>query len=171
MDLESLIRPYQAPSTIGTRRIVTVRTKVPEETAGGTWGVAGNLPVAVEVPPGEDPALLSFTTKKKKDHEEISRVTEKVRVENPDDPSQYVVVERIKSVKFKEKNAETLAAYSGAGGTVTKTTPGASPSGQWQPGETQVRTDGTGPTQPGEERVTYPLQVEERNYTLNWPAT
>jgi hypothetical protein len=168
MDLESLVRPFESPAPLGTRRITPVRTEVPTETAGGTWGVAGQLPVAVEVPPGEDPQLLSFDTKKRKEHREVSRDTERVRVENPDEPNQYVVIERLKSVRFREKKPDTIAAFNPSG-SFTLATPGASPIGTWQPGETQVRTDGTGPMQPGESRQTYPLTVEDRDYFLNWP--
>lgn len=173
MDLESFVRPFQRPENLGTRRIRSVTTQVPDQTAGGTWGIAGNLPVAVEVPPGEDPALLSFTVSKRKEHREVSRETERVRVENPDDPNQYVIIERIKSVRFKEKKPESIAAYnSGSAGTVTKTTPGASPQSQWQPGETQVKTDGVtdgGPYDPRKGLPLYPLKVEERDYILIWP--
>lgn len=169
-DLESLVRPYQAPAPVSTKRITPVRTDVPDETAGGRWGKAGNLPVPVEVPPGEDPLLINFEVKKKKEHNEVSRETEKVRVENPDDPNQYVITERIKKITYREKKAETLAAYNNGSGSVTQTTPGASPVSQWQPGETQVNSDGSGPTQPGEERVTYPLKVEDRTYTFTWPV-
>src|SRR5580765_6353879 len=109
MDLESLVRPSQSPVTLGTRRITPVRTQVATDTAGGTWGVAGNLPVAVEVPPEADPLVFNFEVKKSKEHQEVSRETEKIRVQNPNDPDQYVVIERLKSVRFKEKKAETIA--------------------------------------------------------------
>jgi hypothetical protein len=168
MDLETLVRPFQSPTPIGTRRITPVRTAVATETAGGRWGKPGNMPVPVEVPPGEDPLLVSFEVKKRKEHQDVSRETEKVRIQNPDDPDQYVIAERIKKITFKEKKAEAMAAYNAGSGTITTTTPGASPNGQWQPGETQVNSDGT---QPGAQQSTYPLKVEERDYILNWPAS
>lgn len=170
MDLETLVRPFAAPNPLGTRRITPVRTAVPTETAGGTWGVAGNLPQAVEVPPGEDPTFFNFEVKRSKEHNDVSHETEKVRIENPDDPSQYVIAERIKSIKFREKKPETIAAYNNSG-SVTVVNPNGTGAVGWQHGVTQVNTDGTGPTQAGEERITYPLKVEDRTYTINWPAS
>lgn len=170
MSLEALVRPFQAPQSTATRRIVPVRTQVPPETAGVKWGVAGDLPVAVEVPVGEDPLAFSFEVTKRAAHNAIKMETERVRVENPDDPNQYLITERIKRVTFKEKDAAALAAYP-KGGSVTKTTPGASNHENWQPGETQVNTDGTGRLQGGEQRVTYPLKIEEREFVFDiWPV-
>ena len=169
MDLETLVRPFETGSPIGTKRITPVRTEVPTETAGGRWGKAGNLPVPVEIPPGEDPLTVGFEVKKRKEHDDVSRETEKVRIENPNDPDQFVIAERIKKITFKEKQAEAMAAYNTGSGSVTQTTPGASPNSQWQPGETQVKSDGSA-VQPGQENITYPLKVEERDYNFNWPA-
>lgn len=166
MDLETLVRPFTTPNPLGTRRITTVRTKVPTETSGGTWGVAGNLPVAVEVPPGEDPLSIGIATQKKTNHIEISRETEKVRVENPEDPNQYVIVERIKNIGFKDKNPDTLAAFKKTG-SVTQTTPGASPSDQWQPGETQISTDGVDVAR--DLADLRQIDYLEAYYELNWP--
>jgi hypothetical protein len=40
------------------------------------------------------------------DWSEVGRVTEKVRVENPDDPSQFVMIERINQLKFRNKKSK-----------------------------------------------------------------
>lgn len=158
-DLEALVRPFQAPAPTATRRIVSVRTKVPTETAGVAWGAAGALPTAVEVPPGADPFLFNFNVKKW--NQETSRETETVRVENPSDPSQYVMVERIKKITFKEKDPETVATYPKASSaTVTQVT---TPPPGMVAAPAQVSTDGTGPTP--DSWVT----IDEREYELNWP--
>lgn len=164
---ESLVRPFQKTTTSPTRRVVAQRTEVEVTEAGTTWGDAGTLPEATEVPAGESPLDISFEVRKTKRQDEVSRETERVKVTNPDDPSQYVVVERVKKISFKEKDPEAVAAYPQPGGTSTSTvvSPG---SGVLQPGETQVHTDGSGVLQPGESQVKYaPLKVEQRDYYLN----
>lgn len=169
MDLETLVRPFETKSPLATKRITPVRAEVPTETAGGRWGKAGNLPVPVEVPPGEDPLTIGFEVKKSKEHDLVSRETEKVRVQNPDDPNQYVVIERLKSASFKDKKPDTLAAYNAGSGSVSQATPGASPNSQWQPGEVQVKSDGSSVGIPGQQPVTYPLKIEDTKYNFNWP--
>jgi hypothetical protein len=167
---EPLVRPWQSSAAVATRRIVSVRAQVATETAGGTWGVAGTLPTAVEVPVGEDPQSIAIEVKKTKRQDAVQRDIERVKVTNPDDPDQFVVVERIKRIRFKEKDADSVAAFpKTSSATATQTTAGASPPGTWQPGETQVQTDGTGALQKGEERSTYPLKIEERDFYINWP--
>lgn len=163
--LEQLVRPFQAPNTIGTRRIVSTQTVITPDPVIVTWGQAGDMPVAVEVPPGEDPLLLAFEVKKKARHDLIARETERVRITNPEDENQYVIVERIKKATFKEKNAEAVAAYpKGSTITSTQTTTESSPPAGWEATEPQPKTDGTGPKD-----GTYPLKIEERDYYINWP--
>jgi len=63
----------------------------PEGTAPGLicWGTVGQMPQAQPMP-GVD-----FNT-----HTERSRVSEDVRIENPDDPSQYVIADRATEITF-----------------------------------------------------------------------
>lgn len=168
--LEQLVRPFQSPDAIATRRIVRSQTTITPDPVVVTWGEAGDMPVAVEVPAGEDPQEIGFEVKKRARHDLVARETEKFKITNPDDPNQYVIAERLKKATFKEKNVDAVAAFpKGSTATSTQTTPGASPPGTWQPGETQVNTDGTGPLQQGEERRTYPLTIETRDYYISWP--
>lgn len=112
--LEGIIRPFQQPDRLTRRRIVATNTKLDVNPVSLTWGEAGNLPVPQ--------TTVNFTVKKEKDHIEISRETELVRIENPDDPSQYVMVERPKNITFREKGAPTYPTYpntAGASGTPT----------------------------------------------------
>jgi hypothetical protein len=55
------------------------------------WGATGELPSAEPLPTAD------FTVEKNK---EKSRVSEPVRIENPDDKSQYVIADRPKEITF-----------------------------------------------------------------------
>lgn len=106
--LEALVRPFQEPQT-ATRRIVSVRTKVEVETAGLDWGEAGEMPEVVHVAPGEDPLLVNFNTRAQsvtREHEVTAMKTEKVKVVNPEDDSQYIITERVRRVRFAAKHAD-----------------------------------------------------------------
>lgn len=167
MALEILVRRYQKPQTSSGRRLISTREVVDVQPAILSWGAPGQLPEKVEVPIGEVPPLYAFEVKKKgKEQQETAKVTEKVRIENPDDPDQYVVTERIKSIRFKEKDPDKLKSYPDRKNSTAYA--GATDVENWQPGETQVNSDGTGPTQPGETRVKYddtvPLTVESRDF-------
>lgn len=60
------------------------------------WGTVGAMPSAEPMP--------TFGFNVKENWKETSRQSEKVRVENPDDPSQYVMEDRPTSVKFDAKD-------------------------------------------------------------------
>lgn len=66
-----------------------------EDPAGSTpglicWGAAGAMPSAEPMP------NVDFNTKT-----ETSRKSENVRIENPDDPSQYVIADRATEITFQ----------------------------------------------------------------------
>jgi len=74
---------------------------------------------ARSVPPGRQPpatTTVSVVTKKSNDDpkkkagawEEVSRRKEKIRVENPDDSSQFVMVEVINSITMRNKSTGEL---------------------------------------------------------------
>lgn len=101
--LEGIIRPFQQPDRLTRRRIVATTTKVTVNPVSLTWGEAGTLP--------EPQVGVNFSLKKEKQHVAIEVNYKQVRVENPDDPTQYVMVNRPTSIKFKEKAAPTFATY------------------------------------------------------------
>jgi len=76
------------------------------------WGKVGELPSAEPVPE------VSFVVQK---HKEVSRETKPVRVENPDDPEQYVDVDQTekmtldKTVPAEKQNSATKDATSTEG--------------------------------------------------------
>jgi len=102
--LEAL-RAFETPRVAPKTRIVGKPLKHPLQIATLTWGAAGTLPSAVEIPivGGAgfkiDPTAMNT---------ELWRITEPVRIENPDDPTQYVIIDRVTSLAFK--NPKGIAA-------------------------------------------------------------
>lgn len=107
--LEGIVRPFQQPDRLTRKRIVATNTKLDINPVSLTWGEAGNLP--------EPQVGVNFTLKKEKQHVAIEVISKPVRIENPDDPTQYVMVSRPTSIKFKEKAAPTFATYPNTAGT------------------------------------------------------
>jgi len=76
----------------------------PEGTNPGKicWGTVGDMPSPEPLP------TVGFSTKKgKEDWKETGRESQLVRVENPDDPSQYVMEDRPKKLQFNKTTNDT----------------------------------------------------------------
>ena len=171
---EQIVRPAQKVSVTPTRRILSTREIVEVKPAGATWGKPGTLPVAIEVPPEEDPAGISFTVKKDKEHEldyEGSK-KQKVRVENANDPNQFVVEERLIKAKFVDKKPDTAAVY--------RVNPDGSEAGSdrttvYSPGGSSVETVSPdtkttyGTVDPRDPNTFEPHRVESNKYNIAWP--
>lgn len=90
------------------------RPAVPEQ--GGSppgqicWGTVGEMPTAEPVP------TVSFEVKEQ--WQETSRKSHLVRVENPDDPSQYVMEDRPEEIKFTKTITDSRGNTSTSSGTV-----------------------------------------------------
>lgn len=82
------------------------------------WGSVGALPTAAPAP------TVGFQVVADATHTEISRKTETVRIENPDDPSQFVMADRSKELLFKTSELKS------SGGSNTD---GASDFGDFEP--------------------------------------
>lgn len=166
---EQLVRPSQKPQVVTTRRIVSVREVVEVTPAGVVWGKPGTLPTAIEVPPEESPAGINFVVKKPHEHtlDYGKSTTQKVKVTNPDDPSQYVVVERLKKAKFTDEKPETMAVYRvNPDGTVDTTRDIAYSEGGSSI-ETVTPTPGYHSETPS--NTFSPVQVKDNTYGISWP--
>lgn len=141
--LEGIVRPFQQPDRLTRRRIVATNTKLDVNPVSLTWGEAGTLP--------EPQVGVGFSLKKEKQHVAIEVNYKPVRVENPDDPSQYVMVNRPTSIRFKEKAAPTLASYPNTGGT------SGSPTNQVKPVSQQLGGSGVEEVYPPRGWVNHPL--------------
>jgi hypothetical protein len=98
--LEQLVRPFRDPGAIVNQRIIADNTAAPVTRARAEWGTAGGMPTATEVDTGVQPLQFKVEQCDAK-YNETSRNTTKHRVENPDDSSQYVIVESISKITFQ----------------------------------------------------------------------
>jgi hypothetical protein len=112
--LEAL-RPFETPLVAPKTRIVGKPLKQPLEIATLTWGGAGTLPTAIQIPVVGGGYKIDPTSM----NNELWRITEPVRIENPDDSSQYVIIDRVTSLAFN--NPKGLAAAGPADATTTST--------------------------------------------------
>lgn len=97
-NLEQIVRPFQSPGVINDKKTRVTRVKnVGKEKAIIRWGSAGDAPETRQVG-------LKVTVKGqdvKKAFKQTGKKTTDVRVENPDDSSQFVVVKRIDEITFQ----------------------------------------------------------------------
>lgn len=101
--LEQIIRPFQSPTTLPKRRLISTNTKIDDQTAEVEWGNAGDLPAPEKRE--EDFSGIGFEVVKCDDnYNEKERKFNTVRIENPEDPTQYVMVERMNQIAFNKKN-------------------------------------------------------------------
>jgi len=112
--LEQIVRPFQQSGAIASRGVVSTRARLQREKARLVWGSAGNMPTADKEEDGTDPSGYNFKLEACDDtYKEKSRDTEKIRVENPDDNSQYVMVDRIKLISFAhQSDSKILSSFS-----------------------------------------------------------
>jgi hypothetical protein len=94
--LELLIRPFQSRNVTPPRRIIGAEKTVD--------------PVNVSIGSGGGTALVfhawtvfEFKTEDSFTYKEVSRKTDTKRIENPDDPSMFVEVERIVEIVLRNK--------------------------------------------------------------------
>lgn len=96
MALEELVRPYQSRDLNRGLRIVTSRERSTKK-AEIKWGATGTLPT-----PKTDDGGFQLCAET---YDESSRKTETLRVENPNDSSQFVKVKRVKKMKLSKSAA------------------------------------------------------------------
>jgi hypothetical protein len=95
--MEFIVRPFQSTPVLTNRRsAVTTFVKRSNE-----------KPLIVIGAAGQSPDIFSFTLKvidpDNKPNKEVSRKTTDVRIQNPDDKSQFVVAQRIDSIQFSRE--------------------------------------------------------------------
>jgi hypothetical protein len=107
--LEQIVRPFQTPTTIADKAFPTSRpVSVKVEKVLVSWGAAGQAP---------DQGGLNVEVKKGTfNYAEKSRSTTDVRIENPDDPNQFIIAKRINSIEFTKPSVENQGIAGGAQG-------------------------------------------------------
>lgn len=96
--LEQVVRPFVSPGSLATGRIVVSRSS-PRATTNVefVFGAAGAMPTPTrDTGIGINVANCDNTNKEKQDQ----TVRTRKRIENPDDPDQYVIVEDIETITF-----------------------------------------------------------------------
>lgn len=107
--LEQIVRPFQTTNTIVNRRsLVTKPTKVTPQKAVIVWGAEGQAP--------ETRGLTINVKNSDNKYKEQSRKTTDIRIENPDDSSQFIVAQQINNVTFTKPAASAPSNASGASG-------------------------------------------------------
>jgi sensor domain CHASE-containing protein len=111
--IEQIVRPFQSPAVISTRRIVSNSTKIPTDDVLVEFGAAGDMPAAEKVEDAQDDGGVNFQVVTCDDkYSEKDRRFKTVRIENPDNPENYVMVARINEIKFnKRSEGENMTMY------------------------------------------------------------
>ena len=94
-NFENIVRPFQSPQVSYPTRIFDDTTAAAENPVL-ELGKEGSSKVF------QESYSASNTTYKDQKSKELSRETEKKRIENPDDPAQYVDVENIKKLVLEQ---------------------------------------------------------------------
>lgn len=115
--LEQIVRPFQAPDSLIKRLNSTLVVQAPSGIPTLAWGAAGTAPT---------PFAVSFTvTGPINQFYEIDRQVTPVRIQNPDDSTQYVIAQRVDSVTFKKKSGSLSSPTQESGDNVSGTSGGA----------------------------------------------
>lgn len=108
-NMEQIVRPFQTTSTIVNKRLnVTRPTKLAPQKAIILWGAEGQAP--------EVRGLTIDVRNSDNRYREQSRTTDTIRIENPDDSSQFIITQQMNNVKFTKPAASAPSNNSGASG-------------------------------------------------------
>lgn len=105
--LEKIVRPFQRPDSLSTKRIVATEEKIQVSPATLSWGRPGTLPAAHQIE-AIDETGISFTVVNSDDKfTELDRKVDVRRIEQtlPDgtlNPDNYIDLERPYTVRFEK---------------------------------------------------------------------
>lgn len=118
MPLESIVRPFQRPDRLATRRLIAASTKIDVGEAVISWGKAGTIPGATQIDEPDEDSSFSFTVKDcDEGFQELSRKVTPIRIEQEGVPENFVIFNRIdemkmtKDTKPKESNTTNWVSY------------------------------------------------------------
>jgi hypothetical protein len=94
--IEKLVRPFQAPDLFSRAKIPVVSENKLADPIVIVWGDVGEMPS-----PQSD--FIGWTIEHKETLNEMDRKSDTIRIENPEDPSNYVMVKRAKEVNVAHK--------------------------------------------------------------------
>jgi len=99
MAFEPIVRNFETPAPLSTDRIIQEVTKIPAQRARLRWGAVGKLPPY---------STAGFTTAGSHKYKEKTRNVTKTKVTNPDDPTQYVIIESAATAFFAKVDPDTI---------------------------------------------------------------
>lgn len=106
-NLESVVRPHQSPLTVQARAKIAVPPSVTTDSSSAhiCWGQAGTMPTAKST--GTD-----FTTCNDKNTEVAnSRKTDKVKISDPNNSNNYIMVDRANEMQFTTTNKPASSGF------------------------------------------------------------
>lgn len=111
--LEQIIRPFQVTDILSKRRIVSNSTKIETDAAVVEWGRSGDAPAASEIEHNAETGDFAFEVVHCDDKfSEKDRKFKSIRIEQPDNPENYIMVERINRITFDKKSeANNMTMY------------------------------------------------------------
>jgi len=96
MSVERIIRPFESDAVFTARRLPPLPSAVPDEPETAVLEWAGKADANYQ----EDPPPYTLNVQVEWAEDASARKIEKVRIENPDDPTQFVEVERIRNMEL-----------------------------------------------------------------------
>lgn len=112
-NLEQIVRPFQNPDVLSKRRIISNSTKEDAEEVVIEWGSPGDAPSASEIEHDAETGDFAFEVVHCDDkYDEKNRKFKTIRIEQPDNPENYIMVDRIHQITFNKKSeAENMTMY------------------------------------------------------------
>ncbi len=104
MALESVVRPFGSRNLYSDKRIATTHPDPKGGTAHLCWGSVGTKPTPEAVG-----TSVELNDCNESNSELKGRESETIRIENPDDTSQYIMVKRPKVISFKHVDHKSSA--------------------------------------------------------------
>lgn len=112
-NLEQIIRPFQNTDILPKRRIISNSTKISADEVIIEWGATGDVPAASEITHDPTTGDIAFEVVHCDDKfDEKNRKFSTVKIEQPDHPENFVMVQRINQITFNKKSeANNLTMY------------------------------------------------------------
>lgn len=130
--LESIVRPFERPNWLATRRLIAAREKIDVEPAIISWGKAGTIPGATQIDEPTADSFLNFTVQDCNDRfTELNRSTTSVRVTQEGVPENFVDFNRIDQIAF-QKDTKPQQSSSTQWVSYVETALASSPTTTWQ---------------------------------------
>jgi hypothetical protein len=151
---EQIVRPFERRQILGQRRIPSSSVKEDVGTAELTWGAAGALPTPAESAEPGPASPINFVVKglNQKNEEIAIEYYPPVKLQQEDNPDNFVVLQRPKKITYKDPKPKYLKSPTQPGLTYPAGSTGFKPG----PGDPQeIPLDGNTTSRENEEVIKY----------------